>query len=300
MALLSAPGLLIEQGGIKYGWGRLDPPTGQAECTLFVAAASAAALRRPRLLSEPEAAIFGRLFSEAVESLKQYRADDAGGWNMYPNQSNPAEHILYSSTIALLTLLEARAAALPWERSVEKRDALLRSTAGWLMQQFQSDLNPPGWEAPGDSANPMIDGLTLQIYAELLRAESEAGVVLLPEIVRTIPRHAANCAQRGVDYPVERAEYQTRVKQADGHANLEIESINMLWYPWAIDCSARWLARTKIHPAPLDEIVGVRRALGHLTVGIREAAIRKAASDWTYVCAESLYSLSLLPDPAGK
>ena len=60
------------------------------------------------------------------EVLKIYRPNDNGGWNMFPNQTEPSLHNVYTTALALLALLETRKANLPWDGSVEKRDQLLK------------------------------------------------------------------------------------------------------------------------------------------------------------------------------
>ena len=132
--------------------------------------------------------------------LRTYRPADTGGWNMFARQKDPERHNPYTTMLALLALLEAREAGQPWDGSVQRRDALLERTAGWLVSEY--DAEGSGWRAPSETGgNMVLDGLTLQAYYELLRAEREAGVTLPREILDDIPRYLAACAERPSDYP---------------------------------------------------------------------------------------------------
>ena len=293
---LFAPGVLLEKDGVKYGWNADQTHSvGQAEPTLYTVAAAAAALRRPGFLASVERDKFESYLAQAVESTRVYYPVEDGGWNMYPTQTDPRRHNVYSTAIALLSLLELRRAGLGWNGSTEERDALLRGTAEWLMREYSRNVYPPGWEEGDDSVNPTIDGMTLQIYAELLRAEDEAGITISAEILRAIPRHVAQCATRDIGYGVQRAQFTTWVRDFEGREHAELESINTLWYPWAIDTSVRWLNRAKKFGAPRDDVIAVRRALGHLTVDLGDEAVNAAKSEWTFITAETLYVLALLP-----
>ena len=88
-------------------------------------------------------------------------------------------------------MLEVRAAGQPWQGSIEKRDALLKSTAQFLISLFEEKEGKRGWRRTAERADPISEGLTLQIYAELLRAEAEAGIEISPAILNAIPDRLA-------------------------------------------------------------------------------------------------------------
>lgn len=286
-------GTTVENKGVKYGWvshkGDVDTI---AEPALWTAAALATALAKPDLLTPEERQRFENHMVYTQEVLKAYRPLDTGGWNMFANQKDPALHNPYTTTLALLALLETRRAGLPWEGSVERRDKLLKATAQWLINKFDDQEKPAGWHGVGESENQIFDGLTLQIYAELLRAEAEAGVEIPQRILDEIPRHLMSCTERDLNFPIASGEFSAPVTDQSGRVSVGKESVGFLWYPWAIDSAVRWLRRAEKHGVPSEELVRVRRALGHLVVDLGPDAVNKARNDWTFIVAELLYGFS--------
>src|SRR5207247_9523712 len=122
---------------------------------------------------------------------------EQGAWNMFRNQTDPRSHSTYSATLALLALLEARASNLGWydrpsmsaEQADQRRDELLGLTTEWLHDQCVDTRDTDGCRASTIEGDSVIhDGLTLQIYAELLRAEDEAQTTVHPRILKSIPQ----------------------------------------------------------------------------------------------------------------
>lgn len=303
-------GMTVEKDGVKFGWqshkkfapaGRRAPEETEtiAEPAYWTAAALVSALSRPGLLTEVERHRFEGRFFYTQEVLKLYRPLDDGGWNMFPKQKELELHNPYTSALALFALLETRKAGLPWDGSTERRDQLLRATAQWLINKFDDDVEgkDPGWHGVSESANQIYDGLTLQIYAELLRAEAEAGIELPPAILKQIPLHLMKTVDRDFDFPVASGEFSASMTDHTGRQTMGKESIGFLWYPWAIDASTRWLERAEKHGAPQEERVRVRRALGHLVIDLGKEAVIKASTDWTFIAAELLNGLSNIPQP---
>jgi len=292
-----ASGSAIEGAdGRKYGW--LAHPRElrtQAEPAVWTVAALANALGRPGLLTGEERARALTRLEYTQQVLKTYRPTDSGGWNMFPNQEEPALHNVYTTALALLALLETHRANLPWEGSVEKRDQLLKATAQWLADQYDDKASPPGWDAASETHAATIDGLTLQIYGELLRAEAEAGFVLAPRIVNQIPGHLAKCVDRQLDFPADSGEFAAFFTDHHGEQYVAREALGFLWYPWAINAAQLWLLRAERTGAPMEQQVRVRRALGHLINDLGTEAVTKYKSEWTFQAAETLYGLSAVP-----
>ncbi|HEX8069273.1 MAG TPA: toll/interleukin-1 receptor domain-containing protein [Pyrinomonadaceae bacterium] len=288
------PGTAVEREGVKYGWISHQNDTDTlAEPALWTAAAQAAALARPGLLAPDERARALAHFVYTQEVLRLHRPLEDGGWNMFPRQKDAAEANPYTTTLALLMLLEAKRANLPWEGSTARRDELLRKTADWLIARYDATNERPGWHA-GESAYETFDGLTLQIYALLLRAHTEAGITLPPAVMQQMPKHLAECAARDVDFPIGRAEFSQICTGADGREYTGKEGVGFLWYPWAMDAASRWLRWAEQHKAETapEDRVRVRRALGHMVVDLGPEAVRHASADWTFIPAETLYGLS--------
>jgi hypothetical protein len=180
----------------------------------------------------------------------------------------------------------------------------LKATAQWLIGKFdekaRAEGKPPGWHGVSESANQIFDGLTLQIYAELLRAEAEAGVELPPEILEQIPIHLISCTERDLNFPIASGEFSAAMTDHTNRETVGKESVGFLWYPWAIDAGIRWLERADKRGAPPEQRVRVRRALGHLVVDLGQDAANKARTDWTFIGAELLYGISEVATPKSR
>ncbi len=282
--------------GRKYGWiAHPKEKRTQAEPAIWTVAALATALGRPGLLTGEARETALRRLAYAQEALKIYRPVENGGWNMFPNQEEPALNNVYTTTLALLALLETRKANLPWEGSVEKRDQLLNATAQWLADQYDDKASPPGWHAASETHTAAIDGLTLQIFGELLRAEAEAGFALPARIANQIPDYLAKSVERNLSFPSDSGEFSAFFTDHLGQQYMAREALGFLWYPWAMNSAQLWLLRAEKLGAPKEDQVRVRRALGHLVNGLGNEAVSKYKSEWTFQAAETLYGLSAIP-----
>jgi MTH538 TIR-like domain (DUF1863) len=224
-----------------------------------------------------------------ARGLDRFRSTaEPGGWSIFLSEPEMPPDA-YTTTMALMALLEARRASLPWSGSADERDALIRTSFDWLVQHFNAGANPPGWQAGGTSLGESADGLTLQVYGRLLDAEREAGLRIAEAIARAIPRHLARVDDRSVEFPVASGEF------SNGQVN---EAINFLWYPWAVDCAVRWLYRSAGSPESTQERVDIQRLLGHLVLELGDEAVANATKQWTFSASETLYGLSSIhPEP---
>jgi TIR domain len=283
--------------GHKYGWiAHPKERRTQAEPAIWTAVALANALRRPGLLTGEARARALKNLAYTQEVLKTYRPDNENGWNMFPNQEEPHLHNVYTTALALLALLEARKANLPWDGSVETRDHLLLNAARWLGDRYDAESPEPGWRhAASETSENTVDGLTLQIYGELLRAEAEAGFVIPPKILEQMPNYLAKCGERNLSFPNDSGEFAAFFTDHNGQQYMAREALGFMWYPWAIYAAQLWLARAERTGAPMEQQVRVRRALGHLIVDRGGEAIQKFKSEWTFQAAETLYGLSSVP-----
>jgi class 3 adenylate cyclase len=300
----------VETGGLLWGWSRhegQDQP--QAEPVLWTMAAISAALARPGLVDAAERPLWLRRLARAQRAAELYHPLGDGGWNGFPRQQDLKHHSPYVTALALLALLEMRSAGLPWhDGGPEEVAALLRSAAEWLVSRFDAKAPLPGWRRTGHVDDELSPGLTLQVYAELLRAESEAGVALPPALLAAIPRHLEDLAGKGLKDAYDAGEnvafYQTpRDHEESARTGTPVwtrgvESVNFLWHPWGIDACVRWLDRAGRVPGadPVD-VHRVRHALGHLVVDLGEDAYRQATSGYVFVASETLYGLSSIPLP---
>ena len=297
----------VEQDGVPYGWPAREGfvHTG-AEPALWTSTALALALGRPGLIPEAQRAVWIDRLRRAQRAAELQHPLGDGGWNMFPHQEDPAKHSPYTTALALLALLEAHASGLPWGKGTP--DELLRRTAGWLISRFDAKAPVPGWRGTPSVDDRVSPGLTLQVYAELLRAEAQAGVEIPPALLAAMPRHLADLVGKALKDAYDAGETALRFQNHRDKAesartgtpvwSMANESINFLWHPWGVETAHRWLDRAarKGGADPAD-VQAVRRALGHLVVDLGDDAFREATSGFTFVASETLYGLSALPAP---
>ena len=119
-------------------------------------------------------------------------------------------------------------------------------------------------------------------------------IVLTFDRHRAITEHLIECAARPRTHPDQTAEFISGAfTDYKGQTSVQSESINFVWYPWAINASQRWLLR-RHDGIPAEDVVRVRRSLGHLVVDLRQEALREAETQWAYIAAETLYALSAI------
>jgi hypothetical protein len=299
LAVPFAKDVRIEADGKKFGWLVSDADYPQAEPALWTIAALAVALsiadesskRRPQLLEWLE-------YTQTVADM--YRPTGDGGWNVLPQQDDPSLHTTYATTLALLAMLELRRAGLGWHGDRARLDAQLRGAVRWLAGEFDPASTPPGWhlhlnEAGNANTGEVADGLTLQIYSELLRAEEEAAIEIPDEILTAIPRHLDSLIGRPPNYQPGLGVLSRAFTNFDGVKLVRSVSESYLWHPWGIEASVRWLRRLERTNGAPEAKTQARRILGYLTVGVGaplfKAATTKAA---TFVQSETLYALATL------
>lgn len=282
-----------------------DPPGLDYEKSLpglWMVSALAAGVRRPGLLSEPERQRALEQMTFVQQFLQRYHPVEDGGWNMLASQKDPKRHHLYSTAMALLTLLEVHAADAPWDGSRERRDELMRQTAQWLVDHFDPAGNPPGWRGISEDTRDIYTGLTIQIFDELLQAEQALPDFKLPaKIADEIPRQLIEFARRDLTFPVNGGEFTVFCTDAEGKDLVGKRLIKYLWYPWVIDCSVHWLEQAEKQGRPKEQRVQVRRALGHMVVDLGDDALKRARDqNYSFFAAEDLYGLTSIQPAAAR
>lgn len=260
--------LLIEAGGKKYGFLSSSGIYTQAEPTMWNVTALAMALNRRGLLVGEERARFEARLSEVQAHLDLYWDPVSGGWNTYPNQVKPAYHETYTGALALLMLLELHEANLPWKGDAAARDRMLTKTAEWLVSQWNAAGDVPGWRGAVDDEAPVSDGLTLQIYSELLRAEDQCGLVIPRPLLTAIPRHLQRLDGRSFDSPPSVGRFIRAFVNHEGQSLKENPSVNYVWHPWGVDAVRRWLKRLDAHPISPEHRTQMRRVFAYLVVDL--------------------------------
>lgn len=293
---LFSPGVFIK----THGW-QVSPESKYtlAEPGVWTVAMLARALAIPGLLEGEARTKTEERLRLAQEAIAIYHPlEQSGGWNIFPSQANPALHSPYTTTLALLALLETHSAKQPWQGSVEKRDALLKKTAEYLIASFVKDpTGMSGWRRTSSPAVPISEGLTLQIYSELLRAQKQTGLALPADMLEEIPRHLSGFYRRTAGVPYDAGEYSSPFKTHEGVELRGNESINFLWHSWAIEAAARWLESPGAATAPRSSVVSVRRALGWLVVNMSEEKRKEAVEGMSFIGGETLLGYSVVPAP---
>lgn len=212
-----------------------------------------------------------------------------GAWNLYPDQVDPRQANTFVTATVFLGLLELNRAGLGWHGDTARLDQLLREAHDYLVGEFDGR----GWRAPPANGSPeVVDGLTLWIFALLLRAESEVGLGLPGAIAARASEHAAECAARPADHPNSVAVYVTPFRHGGKLYNEEWRVIRFVWYPSAVDVAARWVARCERKGAARDEVAAARRALGRLLLDTGPRVMETTLPGPVFVATDLLLALS--------
>ena len=283
--LFSEP-YFLRAGERPEGWmfraGR--PPNGNV--ALWVVAALAEILSRKGFVPDADRPAIMAHYTSALQVASQLSPLDDGGWNMFASQDEPVDHNYYTGTLALQALIGADTAGLPW---VDGQPVLprLSQTARWLVAGFDGAAETAGWRRSAIDKDTVQDGLTLQAYALLLRAEELDAVALPDYLVTQMTRHLVSLVDRGRGFPASSAEFNATVKGTE-----ESEGIVLLWYPWAIGASDLWLRRSDRLGAAAEDVRRVRRSLGHLIVNHGGGIAATHEEEETFRAAELLWNLA--------
>jgi serine/threonine protein kinase len=238
--------------------------------------------------------------SQLQKALDNYQAVDSeskrhvGAWKLYVEQKDPSRVSPYVTATVFMGLLDLRRSGLSWRGDPDRPQALLHDTENWVIEQFDGR----GWQCPGPSGSQEHnDGLTLWLFALLLRAETEDGLVLPENIVQQIPRHLADCGKRPADYPISVSMVNHPFRYLGQDYDEEARVIRVLWYPWAVETASRWLERCHRIGAPRSEVVRARRVLGHLVLTLGPQFRSELTTGQTFIPTETLLGLSAVPLP---
>jgi hypothetical protein len=185
---------------------------------------------------------------------------------------------------------------------MRRLNAMLLETGTWLASQFDAKVDPPGWrthlnETGAGDTGEVAEGLTLQIYAELLRAEEEIGLALPPQLLLAIPKHIDRLVGRPLNYANSVYINARTFTNYDGKLTTRTITTSFLWYPWAIEVTSRWYGRLERTGGSAENKVRSRRALGFLIIDLGGSSLPAAATmdTPTFVASETLYALAGVP-----
>jgi len=247
------PGLLN-----AYGFQTSTHSFRISEPALWLATAMEEALGSRDLLTRTERARYRRELATVQHSTTHYGPAADGHWSTFPDQRDRNGYSTYAATVALLALLAARDAGTGWNGSYTSRDAYLRETAAWLTHECVVDRNDgfrPHCQPQPYAQEENYPGLTLQVYAELMRAERYGYL--------RVPKAQDNDVAAQLDHAVSEAQNGqlsgTTETKSQGSQN-----ISFVVTPWAIECAAEYLMRLRTLHARRDVIAQYQRIIGDL------------------------------------
>ena len=252
----------------RYGFWTATHAFTVSEPALWLSVAMSDALASPGLLSLIERKAYGREMTVIQRTTDAYGPYNDGHWNTFPGQPDRDGYSTYASASALLALLEARAAGVGWDGSIARRDRYARATARWLEHQCMLHVAKelPHCQPAKDAQEEDYPGLTLQVYAELLRAASYG------YIKETKPLDEAIAQQ--LQLAVSETATGQHSNSADSHQYVGdsgrlapfngYQNINYVVGPWALECATLYVLRLRSTHAPRDEIAEYKRIIGDL------------------------------------
>jgi hypothetical protein len=286
------PAQLVVSGGKAYGW--LQGPEGGftiAQPAAWALIALAEAQRDPDFADGAQQQKLRGWLQVASRALETYRGASAA-YNMFPNQADASQGCIYTSALVLLALLEAKESGATLKGDATDLGAQIQGLSSWLMLQFRDGSDPVGWLAtPGD---PVQEGLALQIYATLLRAEAEAGVAIDERILRRIPEQLERLSSRSATFPSGLAHYFSVFTDHTGLTGLRKKELGFLWHPWGLECARLWRRRLESHGGSRADLAEVRRLIAHLVLEEGGIAVERACSHYTWELSEMLFAMAPL------
>lgn len=289
--LFLSPMLAYEQDSAT-GWivraGR--PPNGNVAA--WVLSALATTIGRDDMVPASARAQLEDHYRTALSVAARLAPIADGGWNMLANQDNPENHNTYTTALGFQAMLDAWDAGIEWIPDETLPDAVVR-TAEWLLESYDTDGPESGWRRfPGDN-DDIYDGLTLQIFGLLMRAEERGAIALSEQLVEDITDKLIALVDYTLEHEDNAAEFTSSVSGVD-----ENESVYLLWYPWAIPAVDVWLRRASRSGAAPEDVRRVRRSLGHLITGLGEDLVTNNETAHTFRGAELMWTLSGLGPPS--
>lgn len=280
----------VQAGDVRFGWMSNNLDYTQAEPTFWAISVLSRALERPGLVADTDRTRYLAWLDLVLSTVDVYAAAEDGRWNMLPRQSAQSRHSNYTSVVALQALLDLKRAGLPWRGSVERRDALISRTVSVLVGEHVTNAGSSGW-LDHDARVP-IEGLSLQIYATLLRAAEEAGAAVPREFRDHVYEYLVRIPGRAFIPNKSAGGFRVSFVPHSGAPRTIYTPVNFLWYPWTLDAAQRWLAVAERNQEAPERITRAQRAIGYLVVDLRASMLEETAKEWPYISAETLIALA--------
>jgi hypothetical protein len=279
----------VELAGRQYGF---VPDTGQqtiiVQPILWTGSALAALASIGEASHEPWST---SAFQESVHYVQQasltYYKDAVSGWRQFPNADSAS---VYATVLATQMLMDMRDAGVEWGDG-QTLDKLIGNNLDWLLKQYQRDKNGfSGWREGVSEVT--VPGLTLHAYSVILRAETHGDRFVSNDMNQAITHllEKGFDAEQWTDLTTWPRAYFVDLKgQKVQYSN---RTTTFLWYPWAIECVARWIERNAAKQEVSHNHL-LRHTLTELLVR-GDQHVPTSDSNAVFRSAEMLYALGSL------
>jgi predicted acylesterase/phospholipase RssA len=209
-------------------------------------------------------------------------------FNVLANQKELNLHSSYSTSLALLALLEMKKNQLNWtakkpETQIQT-DQMIRAIVHWLENSYSEGLS--GWNSIDGDLNPKDEAVNLQIMSIMLQAYVDMGIPVSDNMSQRVGEHLTALARK---FPIDSSARVVR-DTSDFHGKSQSSDISIpfIWRPWAIKLCRSW---SRYLPNGSTEKQNTLGLLGKLTSDLSDAE-EADESDLTSHSAEMLMALS--------
>jgi hypothetical protein len=313
--------------GWVYSLRSNESPKPTADCVLWMTIAHARAIRccgeHRDMLPDIARHRIRLQYDKLVDILKAYATPGRpGAWNRYANQVRPEMSNSATSAVALLALLEAHAAGLPWFEAgdVGPRPALwIPKTIAYLGERFKEgipsapghhDHAANGWYCNHSRLGECGDSeLGLMVHAILLQAVKRFGMI--DADVELVKRHLLSLLfldrfnrarfpiRTTVQVEVELDRNRSSLTDVEREGNEKIiakEPLMLAWYPWAIAAATQAIEHAdRLNLSAVDRnriLLSVGAWTGAVGAEMKELIFRERTS----CVAESLMGLAFVTE----
>jgi hypothetical protein len=280
-------------------WVRPTEQKLQADPALWTLAATALILSRDDLDLDKRNSLKARIPMITDYLTKNNFLDwynDELVFRIFANETEPHLHSPYTTSLALLALLEMRKQKLAWgSENPEDPSRMIFCILNWFDRHYDTG-DRQGWTSvDGDLEKfPPDEAVNLQILAVMLAAYSEMQSVVPDKLKQRVSSHLANLEVSNINDSSARVQRQTR--DAKDRVKTEEARVSFLWKPWAIK-----LCRLYLQALDLDSSAAEKaNALAILQRLAAEIAKDSASPDeagaasgtWTFRSSEMLIAIS--------
>ncbi len=261
----------------------------QAEPALWTLAAVCVLLQRTDLNEQKRVELI-KFAEQVVSYLENNHYVNRSGlnlsFNVLANQTPSGGSSAYTTSIALLTLIEMKKARLTWNN--RSANEMIESILRWFASRYRMD-EPQGWKAlDSDRNSDQSEPVTLQILAISLEAYNELQIPIPDEFRQRVEKHLFEISTR---QPVDTiGTANLTVTNSDGFPKGQYVSINFLWKPWAVRLCRVWL-KTQSNLSSTDNKRSALKTISDLLITL-EASYEFDKSKLTFYSAEILIGLS--------